>query len=59
MDLRMDRAKKLIAERPDIKVYELCEATGFGENPHYFSQVFRSCCGCTPSEYKRAMGNVK
>ena len=48
MDLRMD-----------IKVYELCEATGFGENPHYFSQVFRSCCGCTPSEYKRAMGNVK
>lgn len=59
MDLRMDRAKKLIAERPDIKVYELCEATGFGENPHYFSQAFRSCCGCTPSEYKRVMGKVK
>ena len=59
MDLRMDRAKKLIAKRPDIKVYELCEATGFGDNPHYFSQVFRSCCGCTPSEYKRAMRHMK
>lgn len=55
INLRMDKAKKMIEERPDCKVYELCEATGFGENPHYFSQVFRSCCGCTPSEYKKAM----
>lgn len=59
MDLRMDYAKKLIEQQPDIKIYELCEATGFGKNPHYFSQVFRAYCGCTPSEYKRAMGNVK
>lgn len=59
MDLRMDYAKKLIEKQPDIKIYELCEATGFGKNPHYFSQVFRSCCGCTPSEYKRAMKYMK
>lgn len=55
MNLRMDKARRMIEESPDCKVYELCEATGFGENPHYFSRVFRSCCGCTPSEYKKAM----
>lgn len=55
MNLRMEKARKLIEERPDCRVYELCEATGFGDNPHYFSRVFRSCCGCTPSEYKKAM----
>lgn len=57
MELRIQRAKDLIEENPDIKVYELSEAVGFGNNPHYFSQAFRSSCGCTPSEYKKAMGN--
>lgn len=57
MELRMEQAKRMIAENPNIKVYELSEAAGFGNNPHYFSQVFRSVCGCTPSEYKKAMGN--
>lgn len=55
MDLRMDQAKKLIHKKPDIKVCQLSEETGFGDNPHYFSQAFRSCCGCTPSEYKKAV----
>ncbi|MDO5350508.1 MAG: response regulator [Lachnospiraceae bacterium] len=55
MELRIERAKKLIAENPDIRVYELSEAAGFGDNSHYFGQVFRAACGCTPSEYKKAM----
>ncbi|WP_027094186.1 response regulator [Cohnella thermotolerans] len=51
MKLRMKQATKLLAEEPDIKIFELAERLGFGDNPQYFSQVFKKQIGCTPSEY--------
>jgi two-component system response regulator YesN len=48
---RMKQATRLIAEEPDIKIFELAEKLGFGDNPQYFSQVFKKQVGCTPSEF--------
>ena len=56
MKRRIQRAAELMAERPDIKIFELAELVGFGDNPQYFSQVFKKQMGCTPSEYMQAFG---
>lgn len=49
--LRIKKAVEQIAIIPDIKIFELAEKLGFGDNPQYFSQVFKKFVGCTPSEY--------
>ncbi len=54
MKARMDKAIELIEEMDDVKVFELAELLGFGDNPQYFSQVFKKHTGFTPSEFKRA-----
>jgi two-component system response regulator YesN len=51
--LRVDRAIELLQLNSDIKIFELADQIGFGDNPQYFSQVFKKQTGCTPSEYKR------
>ncbi|MGO4371548.1 response regulator transcription factor [Paenibacillus sp. 2TAB19] len=52
--LRMELAIKEIETTGDVKVFELAEKFGFGDNPQYFSQVFKKHTGFTPSEYKRS-----
>ncbi|CAM4206312.1 response regulator transcription factor [Paenibacillus alkaliterrae] len=54
MRLRMERAMSEIEQTGDVKVFELAEKLGFGDNPQYFSQVFKKYTGFTPSEYKRS-----
>jgi|GEM_PF-57322 len=54
MKRRIKKAVELIAEQPDIKIYELAERVGYGDNPQYFSQVFKKVMGCSPTEYMRA-----
>ncbi len=54
MKARMEKAIELIGEMDDVKVFELAELLGFGDNPQYFSQVFKKFTGFTPSEFKRA-----
>lgn len=51
--LRMERAIELIGEMEDIKIFELAERAGFGDNPQYFSKVFKKYTGYTPSEFKQ------
>ncbi len=51
MKSRIKLATQLIAENPEIKIFELADRLGFGDNPQYFSQVFKKQMGCTPSEY--------
>ncbi|WP_462409138.1 response regulator [Neobacillus sp. Marseille-QA0830] len=51
--LRIETAIKLIEGETDVKVFEIAEKIGFGENPQYFSQVFKKHTGYTPSEYKK------
>ena len=54
MRLRMERAMAEIEATGDVKVFELAEKFGFGDNPQYFSQVFKKHTGFTPSEFKRS-----
>jgi two-component system response regulator YesN len=54
MKARMEKAIELIGEMDDVKVFELAELLGFGDNPQYFSQVFKKHTGFTPSEFKRS-----
>jgi two-component system, response regulator YesN len=51
--LRIELAISLIEKENDVKVFEIAEKIGYGENPQYFSQVFKKHTGYTPSEYKR------
>ncbi|MEK3734457.1 MULTISPECIES: response regulator transcription factor [Paenibacillus] len=53
MKRRMEQATVLMKENPDIKIFEMAERLGFGDNPQYFSQVFKKQIGCTPSEYMK------
>ncbi|KAF9121839.1 hypothetical protein BGX30_002346, partial [Mortierella sp. GBA39] len=55
MRIRIQRATELMAENPDAKIFEMAEQLGFGDNPQYFSQVFKKQMGCTPSEYIRKL----
>lgn len=54
MRLRIEKALEMIESTNDVKVFELAEQLGFGDNPQYFSQVFKKYTGQTPSEYRKA-----
>ncbi|MFB5660192.1 response regulator [Alteribacillus sp. HJP-4] len=53
MRQRMAKAMELIEQTEEPKVFEVAEEVGFGNNPRYFSQVFKKHTGLTPSEYKK------
>jgi two-component system, response regulator YesN len=50
---KIQKAVEIIESSDDLKVFELAESLGYGENPQYFSQVFKKHVGCTPSDYKK------
>lgn len=50
--LRMEKAKKLIIQYDDGRIYMVAEQIGCGNNPQYFSQLFKKWVGCTPSQYR-------
>lgn len=52
MRMRMQRAIELIQQSEEIMMQEVAEKVGFGNNPRYFSQVFKKYTGYTPTEYK-------
>lgn len=52
MNLRMEKAKQIIAKSIDLKMYEVAQQVGLGNNTAYFGQVFRKYIGMLPSEYK-------
>lgn len=52
--LRVKKAAERIRRNEDVKIFELAEQLGFGDNPQYFSQVFKKVTGFTPSEYMKA-----
>jgi len=56
-NLRIERAKKLLLECNTEKIYTIAEQIGCGNNPQYFSQIFKKYTGMTPTEYiKKANG---
>lgn len=53
MRLRMEKAKELIEKSEDDRIYEVAQKVGLGDNPQYFSQLFKRYTGQTPTEYKK------
>ncbi|WCM62939.1 response regulator transcription factor [Paenibacillus polymyxa] len=51
--LRIEKAVEYISKMDDVKVGTLAKIIGFGDNPQYFSQVFKKYTGYTPSEYRK------
>ncbi len=49
--IRIDKAKELLLEKGCDKIYDIAEQIGFGNNPQYFSQIFKKNTGMTPTEY--------
>ncbi|MEN2775520.1 response regulator [Acetivibrio clariflavus] len=49
--VKMEHAKYLIS-KGQYKNYEICERLGY-KKADYFSQLFKSYVGCTPSEYRK------
>ena len=49
--LRVEKAKELMSIYHRSLIFEIAEEVGFGNNPRYFSQVFRKYTGFSPSDY--------
>ena len=47
---RIEKALQIIELEGDVRVYELAERLGFGDNPQYFSQIFKKITGFTPTD---------
>lgn len=52
LETRIRFAIQYIHEHPGAKVYEIAQASGFGNNSSYFSVVFKKLTGRNPTEYK-------
>jgi two-component system response regulator YesN len=50
--LRMEKARELLMAGP-FPVAEIARRVGFGDNAQYFSRVFRSQTGLTPTEFRK------
>ncbi len=48
---RIEKAKKLLLRRDNLHIHEIADAVGFGNNPQYFSQVFKKYTGLTPTQF--------
>lgn len=47
---RMDAAKQMLREHPDILLHEVAACVGY-DDQSYFSKIFRNETGMTPSQY--------
>jgi two-component system response regulator YesN len=52
MSVRIEAARQIILHSEDIRVYEIAQQVGLGDNATYFSSLFRKYTGTLPSEYK-------
>ncbi len=50
-ECRMKHARWLLEVDPDLEIREVAAAAGY-DDPYYFTRVFKTQNGCTPSEYK-------
>lgn len=55
--MRIVRAKQLIAQNPEEPVKNIAEQVGCGNNPQYFSQLFKKQTGTTPTDYIASLGH--
>lgn len=50
--LRIDKAKELMKQDPNIKIFEVAISSGF-TSQHYFSRLFKSKVGVSPLDYHK------
>lgn len=50
-DLRMEKAKHILEDHPDVKMYEVGSLVGYSD-PVYFTKLFKKSVGKTPKEYQ-------
>lgn len=55
IELRIEKATGLIKQLDAVKVFEIANRVGFGNNPRYFGQVFKKHTGVTPTAYKQGI----
>jgi len=55
--MRVEEAKKIIMNEPKTAINDIANRVGFGNNPQYFSQVFKKFVNMTPSEYKKSLNS--
>lgn len=54
-DIRVEKAKQLMCEYPDMFLKDIAEVTGFNDQ-YYFSKLFKYVTGISPSEFKTKSG---
>lgn len=54
-DERIQKAKEYIEASGDDRISDIAQRVGFGNNPQYFSQLFKKKTGITPSAYHAAI----
>lgn len=55
MNLRVQKAKEILAGNDEEKIQNVAQLVGCGNNPYYFSKIFKKCTGMTPSAYVRKL----
>lgn len=55
LKLRVDQARRLLRDRPDLTVEQIALSVGF-HDPLYFSKQFRRLHGESPTQYRQAFG---
>lgn len=56
---RVEKAKELLLTCGQEKIYMIAEQVGCGNNPQYFSQIFKKQTGMTPTAYIKKMEESK
>lgn len=54
--IRMEHAKDMLANNPEMKIQAICESVGYKSQP-YFYKTFQAYTGCSPSEFRNIRGN--
>lgn len=58
LQLRMDRAKQMLAAKPDAMIKDVANSVGYPD-PLYFSKVFQKTTGYWPTEYQHTVQKQK
>lgn len=57
-DYRILKAKELMASFPSYSIQQIADLVGCGNNPQYFSQIFKKATGTTPSKYMKSIRSI-
>ncbi len=53
-DVRIKKAKQYLASNESSKIQDIAQLVGYGNNPQYFSHLFKKAVGMTPSAFNRS-----